>query len=278
MLEKNKIYLADCEVKMKEIDDNSIDLVIADFPYNISNYGNSITKVGSKFQQADFGEWDKFELEEYCVWIIRIMKQIERVLKAKRQAYCFFDNHYTGHYTYLIEKQTSLTQKCPIVCYKNNPIPQMHKRNFRSSYDMCVLFTKDKDKKCEPFNFLRQEVMKNIQEYNLKKLTEHPTEKNLQLIKRFILISSNKNELVLDCFAGSGTTGVACMQLERDFILIEKEQKYFDMCNERLKPYLSQIRITNVNTTPLTTLNAQNNKSLLSFQRINKKRENEVTN
>ena len=245
-MENNKIIQGDAIEELKKLPDESIDLIIADFPYNISNYGNSITKVGSKFKKADFGEWDKFDLEEYCSWVVEVMKEFERVLKQKHQAYCWFDNHFTGHYTYLIEKETGLTQKCPIVCYKRNPIPQMRKKNFRSSFDMCVLFTKDKDKKCEPFNFLEQSEMKNVQEYNLKKLTEHPTEKNLELVKRFIKIYSNKGDLVLDCFAGSGTTGLACIQLERDFILIERDAKYFKMCEDRLKPHLQQTKLLGV--------------------------------
>jgi len=242
-METNKIYQGDCIEELKKLPDESVDLIIADFPYNISNYGNSITKVGSKFKKADFGEWDKFDLEEYCLWVVKVMKEFERVLKQKHQAYCWFDNHFTGHYTYLIEKETGLTQKCPIVCYKRNPIPQIRKKNFRSSFDMCVLFTKDKNKKCEPFNFLEQSEMKNVQEYNLKKLTEHPTEKNLELVKRFIKISSNKGDLVIDCFAGSGTTAVACLVLKRKFILIEKDDKYFKMCEDRIKPLLQQTKL-----------------------------------
>jgi len=243
-METNKIYQGDCIEELNKFPDESVDLIIADFPYNISNYGNSITKVGSKFKKADFGEWDKFDLEEYCLWVVKVMKEVERVLKPKHQAYCWFDNHFTGHYTYLIEKETGLTQKCPIVCYKRNPIPQMRKKNFRSSFDMCVLFTKDKDKKCEPFNFLQQSEMKNVQEYNLKKLTEHPTEKNLELVKRFIKISSNKGDLVVDCFAGSGTTAVASMELKRNFIVIEKDAKYFKMCEDRIKPLLQQTKLS----------------------------------
>lgn len=240
---KNEIILGDCIEELKKMSENSVDLIIADFPYNISNYGNSITKVGSKFQKADFGEWDKYDLEEYCLWVVKVMKEFERVLKPKHQAYCWFDNHYTGHYTYLIEKETGLTQKCPIVCYKRNPIPQMRKKNFRSSFDMCVLFTKDKDKKCDPFNFLEQSEMKNVQEYNLKKESEHPTEKNRELVKKFVKISSNEGDLVLDCFAGSGTTGVACAELGRNCILIERDEKYFKMAQERVKPFLEQSKL-----------------------------------
>lgn len=136
-----------------------------------------------------------------------------------------------------------MTQKCPIVCYKRNPIPQMRKKNFRSSFDMCVLFTKDKDKKCDPFNFLSQAEMKNVQEYNLRKLTKHPTEKNLELVKRFVKISSNENDLVLDPFAGSSTTAVACLELKRRFICIEKSPEFVKMSEERIKPYLEQSKL-----------------------------------
>jgi len=233
-LELNKIYCMDCLEGLKLIDDESVDLVVADFPYNISQCSNAITKVGADFQKADFGEWDKFAFEDYCKWIIDVSFEINRILKPKHQAYCWFDNSYTGHYNKLIEDATELKIKCPIVCYKRNPIPQIFKKNFRSSFDMCTLFVKDKDKKCEPFNFLTQQEMKNVQEYNLCKMTEHPTEKNLELVKRFVSISSNEGDTVLDPFMGSGTTAVACKQLRRNFIGFELSQKYVDIANKRL--------------------------------------------
>lgn len=232
----NQILQGDCLEVMKDFPDNSVDLVVADPPYNISNYGRAITKQGSDFKTADFGDWDKFDsVEKYTIWLLEITKQIKRLLKPKHQLYLFCDNHYAGHYVYKIEREVELEQKCPLVLYKRNPIPQLHKRNFRSSFDICILFTNNEDKKCEPFNFLGQSEMKNVQEYNLKKLTEHPTEKNLDIIKKFIKISSNKGDLVLDPFLGSGTTAVACKKLGRDFIGIEKEGKYVEMARERLK-------------------------------------------
>lgn len=230
----NTIYSKDCLIGMRKLSNNSIDLVIADFPYNISNYGNSITMVGPKIKRADFGEWDKFNFNEYCDWVILIFKEFERLLGQKHQVYAWFDNHYSGHYVYLIEKKTEFTQKCPIVCYKRNPIPQYPKRNFRSSFDMCVLFTKDKDKKCEPFNFLSQGEMKNVQEFNLRKLTKHPTEKNLKLVQRFIKISSNEGDIVLDPFLGSGTTAVACIETGRHYIGFETKKVYFEMAKKRV--------------------------------------------
>ena len=67
------------------------------------------------------------------------------------------------------------------------------------------------------------------------KKTKHPTEKPLVLIKHFVEVYSNKDDLVLDCFMGSGTTALACKQLGRNFIGIEAIQEYIDMANKRLE-------------------------------------------
>jgi DNA modification methylase len=242
-MQLNKIYKMDAVEFLKQLPDESMDLGILDFPYNISNYGRSITKVGSNFVTANFGEWDKYNVEEHINWVLEIMKEVNRVLKKDRCVFIFLDNHYAGHYTYLIERQTELQQKCPIVLFKRNPIPQLYKRNFRSSFDFCILFVKNKDKKCAVFNFQNQTDMKNVQEYNLKKLTKHPTEKNMEIIKRFIKIGSNEGDVVFDCFMGSGTTAVASKQLGRNFVGCEINEEYIEMANKRLDSTAHQITL-----------------------------------
>ena len=67
-----------------------------------------------------------------------------------------------------------------------------------------------------------------------KKKYKHPTIKPLEFTKRLIRNSSKKNNLVLDCFMGSGTTGVACKELERDFIGVEINKEFFDIAVERI--------------------------------------------
>jgi site-specific DNA-methyltransferase (adenine-specific) len=68
-----------------------------------------------------------------------------------------------------------------------------------------------------------------------KYLTLHKTIKPIKLLKRIILSHTQKNDIVLDCFAGSGSTGIACKELERNYILIEKEKEYFDIFKKELK-------------------------------------------
>ena len=231
-----KLICGNCITEMKKLPDESVDLTVTDPPYNISNYGNSLTKKGSKIVTADFGEWDKWDSqEEYFDWCIRMVKELDRVTKPKGSAYIFWDNHYQGHITYLIEKNTGFQQKCPIILRKVNPIPHVRKTNFRSSFEMLTLYVKDEDKKPKTFNFLSQKEMCNVMDYAIgKKATTHPTEKPLPMISRFVRISSNKNDLVLDPFLGSGTTACACKELGRQFIGIEISPEYFKMAEQRI--------------------------------------------
>ena len=68
-----------------------------------------------------------------------------------------------------------------------------------------------------------------------KELYDHPTIKPLSIIKNLVKNSSKENDVVLDCFMGSGTTGVACKQLNRNFIGIEIDKKYFEIAKNRIE-------------------------------------------
>jgi site-specific DNA-methyltransferase (adenine-specific) len=71
--------------------------------------------------------------------------------------------------------------------------------------------------------------------HNSKEKTSHPTQKPLALIERILLIGTNKGQVVLDNCMGSGTTGVACKRLGRDFIGIEKNEEYFKIAKRRIE-------------------------------------------
>lgn len=62
----------------------------------------------------------------------------------------------------------------------------------------------------------------------------HPTQKSVKLMEEIIKVHTNKNDIVIDPFMGSGTTGVACLTLDRKFIGIEIEKKYYDIAKNRL--------------------------------------------
>ena len=71
----------------------------------------------------------------------------------------------------------------------------------------------------------------------------HPSQKPIKLIQELIKMYSNEFDIILDCFAGSGTTGIACLELNRNYILIEKEKKYVDLINERIDRYNQQLKL-----------------------------------
>ena len=82
-----------------------------------------------------------------------------------------------------------------------------------------------------------QEDMKN------KDIRIHPTQKPLKLFEMILRDYSNENDLILDCFSGSGTTAIACHNLKRRFICIEKDKDYYEKSIERLRIAQAQLRL-----------------------------------
>ncbi len=242
----NQIYQEDCLETLRKIDNQTVDFCIADFPYNISNYSNSLTKRGSNFIKGDFGKWDKWnKIEDYLDWVIKIVKEIQRVLKPLASSLFFFNNRMAGWIAYELERRKILVYKSPIIWEKNNPIPNIRKSGFRSSFEHGVWminsqvnYTEDSKAivKSKTFNFLKQSEMKNIMKYNIgQNITKHPTEKPLELIERVINIFTNKDDLVLDLFSGSGNAIIASKYLQRNFISCEIDKKYCFAIKERLR-------------------------------------------
>lgn len=87
------------------------------------------------------------------------------------------------------------------------------------------------------WNGMLQEDMKN------KEKREHPTQKPLKLFEMILRDYSNENDIILDCFSGSGTTAVACHNLKRRFICIEKDEDYWKASVERLKNAQAQLKL-----------------------------------
>ncbi len=91
----------------------------------------------------------------------------------------------------------------------------------------------------EKYNKLPEEYKKYFEEFRNK----HPTIKPLSLIQYLIKLVSRKNSIVLDPFLGSGTTAIACLKLNRNFIGIEKEEEYVKIANTRIKPFIQQTKL-----------------------------------
>ncbi len=84
------------------------------------------------------------------------------------------------------------------------------------------------------YTFNNQKTHHSVWNYSIEKKMGHITTKPLEMIENIILHSSNSGDVILDCFMGSGTTGVACKNLNRKFIGIEKDEKYFEIAKNRI--------------------------------------------
>ena len=181
--------------------------------------------------------WKNFD--DYKKWILSISKILYNILNQDSSFLIFLDRKYTGLFIVLFEEQ-NYHYKNKIYFIKNNPIPHLRLNNYRSCVEECIWLSKDKAK----INFLGQEEMKQVFYGNIgKKDTNHPTEKYLWMIIPIINRHSNKNDIVLDPFLGSGTTAIACEKTHRKWIGIEKNKEYCEMAKTRIKNYTKQIKL-----------------------------------
>ena len=132
-------------------------------------------------------------------------------------------------------KEYDMRTRTIFTWHKTNPVPSFRKVNYLSSCEYAWIGSKGEIG--WTFNFKQQKEMHNFFETPNKSsygVTKHPTEKPLDMIEHLLEIHTNENDLVLDCFMGSGTTGVACKNLNRDFIGIELDEDYFKISDDRI--------------------------------------------
>lgn len=235
----HKIVKGDCLEVMKKIPNNIVDFICSDFPYNISN-NMWLTMKKEKIVKADFGEWDKWENEsDYLKFIFEVCQEYKRVLKPNGSLVLFFGYKYAWWIAHELQRMGLFTYRQPIIFEKLNPLPQIRKNGFRSCFEIGVWLVNDwwNFNRPKTFNFLDQQTMKSIMGYRIgqsgEKLTKHPTEKPLRLIENLVKIFTNPGDVVLDSFAWSGTTWIACYKNWRHCISIEKDNWFFKMIQNR---------------------------------------------
>jgi DNA modification methylase len=233
-----KIIHNDCFVELPLIKDSSVDLIIIDPPYLISKSSNfkkhslsSDRKLKVKYNfSIDFGEWDKGTID----WDF-LFSQYYRILKKSGTLIIFYDPWKSNVLKEMSEKHKFKQPRIGI-WVKNNPVPINSNLNYLSNGSE-YFFTFVKGSK-PTFNSKYDNGIYNYPLCHGKERLDHPTQKPLKLIADLIEKHSNVGDIVLDNFAGSGTTGEACEMSGRDYILIEMEDNYFEIIEKRLNKYL----------------------------------------
>jgi len=226
----NKILFGDCYLLLKELESESIDLILTDPPYNISresNFKNGSNNKKYNNISLEFGEWDKEEID-----LDPLFSEFKRVLKKGGTCIIFYDVWKSNTIKLYAEKWKFKQLR---ICQwaKTNPVPINSKINYLSNA-VEYFYTFVKGSK-PTFN---SEYDKGIYHYPLchgKERLEHPTQKPLKLIDSLILKHSNIGDTILDPFAGSGTTAISCINNGRNFVMMENSQVFFEMIQKRVK-------------------------------------------
>ena len=217
---------------LKTTPDKSIDLVLIDPPYEVSrdtNFQSGEPKGDNtdRFRVSmDFGEWDS-----NFTGLDLVIKECYRILKDGGTLICFYDLwKLTALKDYF--ELANFKQLRFIEWLKTNPVPLNSKTNYlTNSREIAIIGVK----KGKPtFN---SEYDNGIYNYPIchDKGRFHPTQKPVALLEDLILKHSHKNDTVLDCFAGSGSTAVAAYNTGRNFIGCEVSKEYFDKTLERFR-------------------------------------------
>ena len=235
MVQLNNIENCDCLEYLKKIPDNSVDLVVTDPPYNVSQKSN--IKYNNLNIVKNFGDWD-FGFDPKPV-----LAELKRVLKPNGQIYIFCATKQIPEYMAILEDKWFFRNL--LVWYKTNPAPRISKTNFVFANEYIVYAINDKGKPSEStFNFGKQSEMHNMFITSALRGKErlknngkaiHPTQKPLSILKKLIEVSSNEGDVVLDPFMGVGSTAVACKELGRNFLGCELDNYYYNLSLKRLQ-------------------------------------------
>ncbi|WP_169780172.1 DNA-methyltransferase [Campylobacter curvus] len=212
----NKIHNIDCLEFMRSMPSKSIDLVVTDPPYEIATKGGGLG-IRPVYQNGELNKISKgFDTQAVLNELERICKRVNIFMFcSSRQKPKIMNWGYERGYNV-----------AELGWHKPNAAPFTN-NTFKPDVEW-IIYIREKGVKIKGTSRL---FIYNCQ----KSKYGHPTEKPLELIKKYVLIGSQENELVFDPFMGSGTTAVACKELNRNFIGCEIEAKYCEIANKRLK-------------------------------------------
>lgn len=219
-----KLINGDAYEETKKIPEKSIDLIIIDPPYNISKDGGG-GAFGS--QRRSYHK----EIEQMKEGITNDILDTLCKLQPNIYIYIWCNKNQLSPYLNYFESKGCFIDV--LVWCKTNPVPTCNNK-YLSDIEYCILAREKGTKIGGTYETKHKWYVSSTNKEDKKKY-KHPTIKPLNIIKNLILNSSNEGDTILDCFMGSGTTGVACKELNRSFIGIEINKKYFEIAKERIE-------------------------------------------
>lgn len=244
-MELNKIHNEDCLVTMSKIQDNSIDLIITSPPYNKGYWSrnkNLNNGFKTKSRNIDYGNFDdNLEPSLYEDNQRVLIKECLRILKPSGSLFYnhidILREHTTIHPKYVYD--FPLKQ---IIIWDRASTPKIDVSYFYPITEYIFWIKKDKES-IPKFNRTNAVFQKCIWKINPEKNNEHPAPFPLELPTNIIMATTNEGDLVYDPYMGSGTTAIACVKTNRNYIGSELFSEYIDETNQRIKNFKKQLML-----------------------------------
>ena len=215
-----KLYQGDCLEIMGGIKDKSVDLIVTDPPY-LMDYQSNRRKKEDRFDKIKNDKENYMLIQDY-------LEECHRIMKDNTAIYCFCSWHNIDFFKNEFEKHFKL--KNILVWNKNNHGTGDLKGSYAPKHEFILFGHKGR-------TLLREKRIADVidcPKISSNKLT-HPTEKPQDLLEIFIKQSSDVGSIIFDGFMGTGSCGIAAKKLNRNFIGIELDEKYFDIAKNRLE-------------------------------------------
>ena len=209
------IHLADCIQFMKEMQPESVDLLLTDPPYGMSFQSNYRTVKYSAIKN-----------DNTLCWLDDFVDGAYRAMRNNTAGYVFCSFHHIDKFKQAIERKFKI--KNVLVWEKNNTSMGDLKGDFAPKVEFIILFHKGR-------SLIRGKREPNIFRFARTKNALHPTEKPIDLCAYLISKFSDEGGVVFDPFAGSGTTGAAALSIGRKFLGCELDPAHFKTASERLR-------------------------------------------
>lgn len=245
--ERCSLFLGDSFKLLDNIEEKSIDMIFADPPYFLSSGG--VSCHSGKQVCVNKGDWDSFlSIEDKLAYNRLWIKKCRRILKDDGTIWISgtFHNIYCIGVALELEGFSIINN---ITWVKPNPAPNLACRCFTNSSETILWARKQLTKNKKGKHFFNYKLMKDINEgkqmkdvwliklpsKSEKQFGKHPTQKPEALLERIILSSTKEDDLILDPFNGSGTSGVAALKLNRRYIGIDNHLDYLDITKNRIE-------------------------------------------
>lgn len=257
----NKFICGDAIHYLRRLPDRSVDLIVADPPYNLSK-GNNIRFDNQVNKLKGFGgtwnkvmeQWDSMPMADYFDFTIKWVQEAKRVLKPTGSVWVFGTYHNIGIINFIFQS-LGIEIINEIVWYKRNAFPNLAGRRFTASHETLLWGHVGNEKRQYYFDYKQSKSfsapsdllktqgkqMRTVWDIpNNKTAVEmsfgkHPTQKPLSVCKRIIALTSKPGDVVLAPFGGAGSECVAAKELGRNYLGFEMDQQYVDIAEKRLQ-------------------------------------------